>query len=108
MIPLTETMETTLQEGVLKEEALNKVGHGLHLDGSVFERYSTSEKLVELVRTLGWRDPVLPQSMYIFKQAMIGGEVTAHQDSSFLYTITPTVPTSSINNQSKIFKFRCC
>ena len=29
---------------------------------------------------------MLPQSMYIFKQPGIGGEVTSHQDSTFLYT----------------------
>src|SRR5678816_2279691 len=28
----------------------------------------------------------LVQSMYIFKQPNIGGEVTCHQDSTFLYT----------------------
>ena len=40
----------------------------------------------KLLRELGWRAPVLPQSMYIFKQPQIGGESTAHQDSGFLYT----------------------
>lgn len=76
----------SLKEGIPKERGLNKVGHGLHKDQGVFEAYSTSERLCSLVRSLGWVDPVLPQSMYIFKQPMIGGEVTAHQDSTFLYT----------------------
>ena len=31
-------------------------------------------------------DPLLIQSMYIFKQPRIGGEVVCHQDSTFLYT----------------------
>ena len=31
-------------------------------------------------------DPRLIQSMYIFKQPRIGGEVVAHQDATFLYT----------------------
>ena len=35
---------------------------------------------------LGVQDPLLLQSMYIFKQAHIGGEVTCHQDSTFLRT----------------------
>ena len=38
------------------------------------------------MRELGYEDPVVPQSMYIFKQARVGGEVTSHQDSTFLYT----------------------
>jgi hypothetical protein len=34
----------------------------------------------------GLRAPVLPQSMYIFKSAAVGGPVTSHQDGTFLYT----------------------
>jgi len=75
-----------LKSGLAKERSLNKVGHGLHVVDDVFKRYSHSDKVTGLVSGLGWSDPVLPQSMYIFKQPMIGGEVTSHQDSSFLYT----------------------
>lgn len=67
--------------------ALNKAGHALHCrDGSIFHEYSFSDKLRNLVLDLGWLDPVLPQSMYIFKQNRIGGAVTSHQDSTFLFT----------------------
>lgn len=70
-----------------KVAALNKAGHALHcLRDSIFHEYSFSEKLHDLVSDLGWKDPVLPQSMYIFKQPRIGGAVTSHQDSTFLYT----------------------
>lgn len=31
------------------------------------------------------RSPLLLQSMYIFKQSRIGGEVVCHQDAAFLY-----------------------
>mmetsp|Transcript_9045 Transcript_9045/g.23670 ORF Transcript_9045/g.23670 Transcript_9045/m.23670 type:complete len:337 (+) Transcript_9045:83-1093(+) len=75
-----------LHPHVEKARALNKVGHGLHLEDSAFKEYSHSPKVTELVAELGWRDAVLPQSMYIFKQPEIGGEVTSHQDSTFLYT----------------------
>eukprot|EP00435_Cladocopium_sp_Y103_P015825 s4492_g3.t2 len=75
-----------LKAGQKKFEALNKVGHGLHVLDPVFRDYSQSSKISELVEELGWKDPVLPQSMYIFKQPLVGGEVTSHQDSSFLYT----------------------
>merc|ERR1712048_1558530 len=64
----------------------NKVGHGLHVADDVFRSYSSSTKVGDLVEELGWVDPVLPQSMYIFKQPSIGGEVTSHQDSTFLHT----------------------
>ncbi|MDC0226744.1 phytanoyl-CoA dioxygenase family protein, partial [Alphaproteobacteria bacterium] len=36
-------------------------------------------------------NPLLIQSMYIFKQPNIGGEVVCHQDSTFLYTEPDTV-----------------
>eukprot|EP00586_Coscinodiscus_wailesii_P013189 CAMPEP_0172503162 /NCGR_PEP_ID=MMETSP1066-20121228/166762_1 /TAXON_ID=671091 /ORGANISM="Coscinodiscus wailesii, Strain CCMP2513" /LENGTH=372 /DNA_ID=CAMNT_0013278779 /DNA_START=124 /DNA_END=1239 /DNA_ORIENTATION=+ len=80
-------------DGCLKEEykidkltALNKSGHGLHVTPGAFHSYATSDKICSLVESLGYVDPVIPQSMYIFKQARIGGVVTSHQDSTFLYT----------------------
>jgi phytanoyl-CoA hydroxylase len=70
-----------------KVDALNKAGHGMHvLPGTAFHRYTQSDKVRRLVLDLGWQDPVVPQSMYIFKQPQVGGTVHSHQDSSFLYT----------------------
>ena len=68
--------------------ALNKVGHGLHLDASSpFGAYSRSARVADAARRVaGLRAPVLPQSMYIFKSAHVGGSVTSHQDGAFLYT----------------------
>ena len=66
--------------------ALNKAGHGLHLADDVFGRYSTSPRIASLLRALGLRDAVLPQSMYIFKPPRVGGAVTSHQDATFLRT----------------------
>eukprot|EP00931_Biecheleriopsis_adriatica_P007311 TRINITY_DN108610_c0_g1_i1.p1 TRINITY_DN108610_c0_g1~~TRINITY_DN108610_c0_g1_i1.p1 ORF type:complete len:349 (-),score=105.34 TRINITY_DN108610_c0_g1_i1:78-1088(-) len=75
-----------MKADIAKHRALNKVGHGLHVADDAFKEYSHSDKVTGLVKELGWEDPVLPQSMYIFKQPAIGGEVTSHQDSSFLHT----------------------
>lgn len=69
-----------------KMKALNKAGHGLHMIQGEFHNYTKSPKIQNLVSELGWEDPVVPQSMYIFKQAYVGGEVTSHQDSTFLHT----------------------
>mmetsp|Transcript_38832 Transcript_38832/g.86771 ORF Transcript_38832/g.86771 Transcript_38832/m.86771 type:complete len:396 (+) Transcript_38832:71-1258(+) len=79
--------EATGELSVPKHQALNKVGHGLHVVDLVFRAYAESPKVGALVRSLGWVDPVLPQSMFIFKQPKIGGEVTPHQDSTFLHTV---------------------
>ena len=93
---LTEQEEedkTQKKKQVLKLEyqtnriaALNKVGHGMHTIPGAFQDYTLSEKMKRLVLELGWKDPVVPQSMYIFKQPKIGGSVTSHQDSTFLFT----------------------
>jgi phytanoyl-CoA hydroxylase len=69
-----------------KLAALNKAGHGMHTVPGAFCDYTTSSQVQELVTDLGWQDPVVPQSMYIFKQPRIGGTVHSHQDSTFLYT----------------------
>lgn len=66
--------------------AINKAGHGLHYSDDVFGRYARSLKVSELLTTLGFRDPRLPQSMYIFKPKFVGGAVTPHQDACFLET----------------------
>merc|ERR1712012_793043 len=65
--------------------ALNKVGHGLHYLPP-FLNYATSSKLKEVVTELGYVDPCIVQSMYIFKHPNVSSEVTSHQDSTFLHT----------------------
>lgn len=88
---LEVNMENGIQE--LKPEfrldilsALNKAGHAMHIIPGSFQDYTLSQKMKDLVTDLGWKDPVVPQSMYIFKQAKIGGTVHSHQDSTFLFT----------------------
>ena len=69
-----------------KAKSINKIGHALHDLDPVFDEFSRRDELKELVSDLGIPDPLLLQSMYIFKQPNIGGEVTCHQDATFLYT----------------------
>ncbi|XP_048114889.1 phytanoyl-CoA dioxygenase domain-containing protein 1 isoform X1 [Alosa alosa] len=71
---------------VPKERSLNKVGHALHAYEPLYKRITHSEKVKGLAKKLGLQSPVILQSMYIFKQPGIGGEVTPHQDATFLYT----------------------
>lgn len=78
-----------LTDGTLKqskEKSINKIGHALHDLDPVFNEFSRTPQLRELVSDLRIKRPLLLQSMYIFKQPKIGGEVTCHQDSTFLYT----------------------
>src|SRR3989441_3069256 len=69
-----------------KERSINKIGHALHDLDPIFDQFSRTKESRQLVADLGIADPLLLQSMYIFKQPNIGGEVTCHQDATFLYT----------------------
>ncbi len=74
-----------------KELSLNKLGHAMHDLDPVFEAFSHTPALAELARDLGMRDARVLQSMYIFKSPALGGEVTLHQDATFLFTDPITV-----------------
>jgi phytanoyl-CoA hydroxylase len=69
-----------------KEQSINKIGHALHDLDPVFSEFSRTSDIVQLAADLGIARPLLLQGMYIFKQPRIGGEVSCHQDSTFLYT----------------------
>ena len=71
---------------VAKERALNKIGHAMHDLDPVYSSFARNPTLASTAADLGIANPQLLQSMYIFKQPGIGGEVTSHQDSTFLYT----------------------
>ena len=69
-----------------KQYIVNKIGHALHDLDDKFISFSKNEQLDQIARAIGFHDPLLLQSMYIFKQPKIGGEVVCHQDSTFLIT----------------------
>ncbi|KAH8158152.1 hypothetical protein CIB48_g10092 [Xylaria polymorpha] len=95
-----------------KALAINKIGHYLHvlsppfaslldpafnpdLQGAATSVGSVAVGHLEshpaaVARALGFRDPRVLQSMVICKQREIGGAVPPHQDSTFLYTSTPS------------------
>ena len=82
----TEALDGDGRLKVPKARSINKVGHALHDLDPVFDAFSRQPALAALARELGLVAPLLLQSMYIFKQPEIGGEVVCHQDSSFLHT----------------------
>jgi len=69
-----------------KEHSLNKMGHAMHDLDPVFDAFSRTAELAEVAKCIGFDDPAIIQSMYIFKPPRIGGEVVCHQDSSYIYT----------------------
>ena len=69
-----------------KDLSINKIGHAMHDLDPVFDSFSRTETLEGVAKDVGFEDPKILQSMYIFKQPKIGGEVSCHQDATFLYT----------------------
>jgi hypothetical protein len=75
-----------------KSQAINKIGHGLHMKNALFHKIAFDPKVKAIMRSLGYKDPRLLQSMLIFKQPARSSdlsrdnEVPSHQDGTFLYT----------------------
>ena len=79
--------------GRLRGEAhlsLNKLGHALHDLDPVFDGFSRRPELAAIAEDIGMAEPRLLQSMYIFKQPRIGGEVVCHTDHTYLWTDPPS------------------
>jgi len=68
-----------------KTKSINKIGHALHYLDPHFHQFSIANSIAKLLKYLEIPNPRIIQSMYIFKQPFIGGEVTPHQDSTYLY-----------------------
>ncbi|HTX04010.1 MAG TPA: phytanoyl-CoA dioxygenase family protein [Candidatus Acidoferrales bacterium] len=84
------------ENGRLKQPkalSINKIGHAMHDLDPVFAQFSHGSALADVARNAGLRHPRLYQSMYIFKQPHIGGEVRWHQDATYFWTEPMTVTT---------------
>ena len=66
--------------------AVNKIGHALHDRDPEFARFSRDPRLAAIAGAIGIEQPRLVQSMVICKPPGIGGEVSAHQDATFIRT----------------------
>lgn len=81
--------EAFAPDGTLRHDeaiSINKIGHALHALDPVFSSFSTSRAVNDVVASLGLERPALVQSMVIFKNPFIGGDVSCHQDATFLRT----------------------
>ena len=87
-----------LEKGITPSEArkdlfnsLNKVGHALHDLDDVFSNFTRREGYDALAKAIGLTTPLVLESMFIFKSAKVGGEITPHQDGTFLNTVPDSV-----------------
>lgn len=76
-----------------KDLSINKIGHAMHDLDPVFDAFSRDARLAAIATDVGLIEPLIYQSMYIFKQPSIGGAVNWHQDASFFQTDPLTVTT---------------
>ena len=76
-----------------KALSINKIGHAMHDLDPVFHAFTRDPKLAAVARGLGLEQAQVWQSMYIFKQPGIGGEVRWHQDATFFDNDPITVTT---------------
>lgn len=90
-----EAVHCFLEEGAVDEAgelirpkklAINKIGHAMHDLVPEFTAFCRLPLIGEVLRDIGVQAPKLWQTMYIFKQPSIGGEVRWHQDASYLIT----------------------
>jgi phytanoyl-CoA hydroxylase len=76
-----------------KDRSVNKIGHALHDLDPVFDAFSHGPDLAAVAHGAGLAAPLVWQSMLIFKQPGIGGEVRWHQDATYFLTTPITVTT---------------
>jgi ectoine hydroxylase-related dioxygenase (phytanoyl-CoA dioxygenase family) len=69
-----------------KNRAINKIGHALHILDEPYATFTLEEPIQQIAKDIGFIDPIVLQSMIICKQPKIGGVVTKHRDSTFLFT----------------------
>lgn len=88
-----ENVHCFLEEGALDSSgallkparlAINKIGHAMHDLNPAFKTFCQQPLFGKILRDIGYSAPLLWQTMYIFKQPHIGGEVRWHQDGSYL------------------------
>ncbi len=82
-------METKAKEVLDKDDKskkiFNKIGHALHALNPTFKKHTFNDQTKQAFKALGFVEPIVCQSMYIFKQPFIGGEVKPHQDGTYIH-----------------------
>lgn len=66
---------------------MNKIGHALADRDPIFQQFTFRDYVYRATKQLmQYEDPMVVQSMYIFKPPFIGGPVTPHRDGTFVLT----------------------
>ena len=70
-----------------KHRALFRIGFALHALEPTFKKVTFSDKVKTLVNELGYSEPCVAQSMYIFKNPEVGCRQIPHQDATYLHAL---------------------
>lgn len=81
----SEILKDAKDDEPINKRIFNKIGHALHVFNPVFREVTFADNVKDIAKSLGYVKPLVLQSMYIFKQPFIGGEVKKHQDGSYLH-----------------------
>ncbi|XP_067946014.1 phytanoyl-CoA dioxygenase domain-containing protein 1-like isoform X2 [Watersipora subatra] len=68
---------------VPKDRSICKVALALHWHNEVFKRFSFSNKMKSLAHDLGYKQPVIPESVYLFNNPGSGAH-DDHRDGTYL------------------------
>ena len=71
---ILEKAKSSPNEKSERKKIFNKIGHALHALNPVFKEVTFSSNVKDVFKSLNYVEPVVCQSMYIFKQPFIGGE----------------------------------
>jgi phytanoyl-CoA hydroxylase len=67
-------------------KSINKIGHCLHDLNPFFKNLSYSPLIKDIIKHLGYKKPIIVQSMYIFKNSYVSSPIPPHTDNMFLRT----------------------
>jgi phytanoyl-CoA hydroxylase len=69
-----------------RERCVARLGHGLHLEDDLFRQAACHPAVADVLEALVGPGVNVVQSMIIYKQARVGGEMGFHQDAAYLQT----------------------
>jgi phytanoyl-CoA hydroxylase len=63
---------------------INKIGHAIHALNPTFKRITLSQNVRDCIESLGYKKPIICESMYIMKRKFSGIHGYPHQDATYI------------------------
>jgi len=75
--------DTQAKAQVIRKRA-NRIGHALHAQNPIFHEMTFSPEVKDVVKSLGFRKPIVCQSMFLMMQHPEGPSSIGHQSATFI------------------------